>query len=147
APRDLELLLLRVAGELDHLHAISERWRNRIENVRGGDEHDALEVERHVEIVVLEGVVLLGVEHLEQRGGRIAPEVHAELVDLVEHEQWIVGGRIAEVLDDAAGESADVGAAVTADLGLVADAAEREADELPSHRTRDRASERRLADS
>src|SRR5207244_4257911 len=49
--------------------------------------------------------------------------------------------------DDLAGERADVGAAMTADLGLVSDAAERQAHELTVHRARNRLGERRLADS
>ena len=45
------------------------------------------------------------------------------------------------------GQRADVGAAVAADLGLVAHAAERDADELAAERARDRAAERGLADA
>ena len=85
APGDLELLLLGVAGQLDDLHAIAQRARNRVEHVGGGDEHHLRQIERHAEIVVAEGRVLLGIEHFEQRGRRIAVEAGAELVDLVEH--------------------------------------------------------------
>ena len=46
-----------------------------------------------VEVVVAEGVVLLRVEHLEQRRGRIAAEVGAHLVDLVEHEHRVAASR------------------------------------------------------
>ena len=45
------------------------------------------------------------------------------------------------------GIDADVGPAVAADLGLVADAAERDPHELAVHRARDRLAERRLADA
>ena len=113
--------------------------------VGGGDEQHLREVERHVEVVVDEGVVLLGVEHLEQRRRGIAAEVGAELVDLVEHEDRVVRAGVAQALDDAAGQRADVGAAVAADLRLVAHAAERDADELAAHGARDRAAERGLA--
>ena len=57
----------------------------------------------------------------------------AELVDLVEHHHRVPCPGAADALDDVAGQRADIGAAVTADLGLVMDAAERDADELPSH--------------
>ena len=50
-------------------------------------------------------------------------------------------------LDDLAGERADVGAAVAADLGLVTHAAERQAHELAVHRARDRLGQRGLADA
>ena len=49
--------------------------------------------------------------------------------------------------DDASGQRADVGAPVPADLGLVAHAAEGDADELAAERARDRLAERGLADA
>ena len=85
-----DLLLLGVSGELDDLHAVAQRRRDRVEHVRRRDEQHPRQVERHVEIVVAERGVLLGIEHLEQRRGRIAAEVHAELVDLVEHEHRVL---------------------------------------------------------
>ena len=92
---DLELLLLGVAGELDHLHAVAQRRRDRLELVRGGDEEDPREVERQVEVVVAEGGVLLGVEHLEHRARRVAAEVGAHLVDLVDHQDRVVRAGVA----------------------------------------------------
>ena len=94
------------------------------------------EVERDLEVVVGERVVLLGVEHLEQRRRGIAAEVVPDLVDLVEHEDRVVRPGLLHALDDPAGQRADVGAAVAADLGLVVHAAERDADELAAERAR-----------
>ena len=95
--------------------------------------------------MVGEGAVLLGVEHLEQRAGRVAVVVGAELVHLVEHEERVARAGAADAADDAAGQGADVGAAMPADLGLVAHAAERLAHELAPERARDRTAERGLA--
>ena len=105
------------------------------------------QVERHLQVVVLEAEVLLRVEHLEQGRGRVAPEVHADLVDLVEHEHGVVRAAGLDALDDPARERADVGAPVAADLRLVVDAAEAHARELAAHRLGDRLAERRLADA
>ncbi len=105
------------------------------------------EVERQIEVVVAEAVVLLGVEHLEHRARRVAAEVGAHLVDLVDHQQRVVGAGVAQRPDDRAGQRADVGAPVAADLGLVADAADAERSNLPAQRARDRAPERCLADA
>ena len=91
--------------------------------------------------------VLLGVEHLEHRRARVAAEVRAHLVDLVDHEQRVVGARVAQGPDDRAGHRADVRAPVAADLGLVAHAADADALEAAPERARDRASERGLADA
>ena len=90
---DLELLLLGVAGELDHLHPVAQRPGDRVQRVGGGHERHRRQVERQVQVVVAERVVLLGVEHLEHRARRIAAEVRAHLVDLVDHQQRVVGAR------------------------------------------------------
>ena len=137
----------RVAGEADDLHAVEERRLDRLEHVGGGDEHHLRQVVRDAEVVIDEAEVLLRIEHLEQRRRRIAAEVGADLVDLVEHEDRIARPRLADPLDDAAGQRADVGAAMAADLGLVAHAAERDAHELAAERAGDRAAERGLADA
>ena len=81
------------------------------------------QIERHVQVVIGERVVLRGVEDLEQRARRIALERHAELVDLVEQEHGVLRAGLLHPLDDAAGHRADVRAPVTADVGLVARAA------------------------
>ena len=48
-----------------------------------------------VEVVVAEGRVLLRIEHLEQRGSRVALEAAPELVDLVEHQHGIARAGLA----------------------------------------------------
>ena len=134
---DVELLELRVAGELDDLHPVLERERDAAERVRGRDEHHVREVVVEVEVVVVERGVLLGIEHLEERRRRVAPEVARHLVDLVEEEDRVVRADLAQRLDDPAGEGADVRAPVAADLRLVADAAEAQPDELAARGARD----------
>ncbi|GJD96834.1 hypothetical protein OCOJLMKI_4060 [Methylobacterium iners] len=97
--------------------------------------------------MVVEGRVLLGVQHLEERRRRIAAEIHPHLVDLVEQDEWVRGLRLAHRLHDLARHRADIGPAVTADLGLVAHAAERHPHELATRRLSDRLAERGLADA
>ena len=145
-PGDLDLLLLGVAGELEHFHAVAERLRDRVQHVGRADEHHVRQVVLDVEVVIQERVVLFGVEHFEQRRRRVAAEVHRHLVDFVEQEHRVHRAGLLHHLDDLAGERADVGAAVAADLRLVADAAERQPHELAVHGARDRLGERRLAD-
>ena len=89
ALRDPELLLLGVARERDHVHAVEQRPRDRVERVRGADEERLREVERQIEVVVAERRVLLRVEHLEHRARRVAAPVVAHLVDLVDQHQRI----------------------------------------------------------
>ena len=144
---DLHLLLLGVAREVQDLHPVAQRGRDGFQRVRGRDEHHLREVEGHVEVVVAEVLVLLGIEDLEQRRGRVAAPVGADLVDLVEHEHRIVRLRAPDCLQDATRHRPDVGPAVAADLGFVVHAAERCARELATHGAGDRLAERGLADS
>ena len=95
--------------------------------------------------MVAEGRVLLRVEDFEEGGGGVAAEVGAELVDLVEHEDRVVGRRLANPLDDPPGHGGDVGAAVAADLGLVVHAAQADPDELAAQGLGDALAQRRLA--
>ena len=104
------------------------------------------QIERHRQIVVAEGRVLLRIEHLEQRRRRVAVEAAgAELVDLVEHHHAVARPDLAQVLDDVARQRADVGAAMAADLRLVVHAAQAHAHELAPGRPRDALAERGLA--
>ena len=64
--RDPQLLELGVAGQLDYLHPVAEGRRDGVEHVGGRDEEHLGEVERNLQVVVLEGEVLLRIEHLKQ---------------------------------------------------------------------------------
>src|SRR3989454_3306437 len=100
---DVHLLVLRVTGETDDFHAVPERRDDGVLDVRRRDEDHLREVVGHFEVVIAEGVVLLGVEDLEERRARVSAEVRADLVDLVEHEHWVDFPRGLHVLEDAAG--------------------------------------------
>ena len=144
---NLHLLRLGVSRNLDDLHAVAQRRRNGVELIRGGNEEHLREIELHFKVVVLEGRVLLRVKHLEKRRRRVAAEVRAELVDLIEHEDGILCSRLLDPLRNSTRERTDVGASVPANLRLVVQATEAHAHELAAHRTSDRLAERRLTNS
>ena len=54
------LLLLRIAGDLDDLHAIAQRRHDRIQYVGRRDEQHPRQVERHIQIVIAEVVFCSG---------------------------------------------------------------------------------------
>ena len=62
---DVELLAFRVSGQPNDLHAVEQRSRN-VHGVRGADEEHVGKIVVHLEIVIVERVVLLRVEHLQQ---------------------------------------------------------------------------------
>jgi hypothetical protein len=136
AARDLQFLLLGIAGQLDDFHAVAQRPGNGVEHVRGADEQDLRQVEGNAKIVVAKAVVLLGVEHFEQRGKRIALIAGRQLVDFVQHEHRIAPAGLSHGLRNVAGQRADVGAPVSADFRFVMHTAETYAAELESQRLR-----------
>src|SRR5690606_6057219 len=136
-PCDLQLFVGRVAGKADDLHAVAERAGYRVEHIGGGDEDHPAQIERHAEIIVPERAVLLGIKHFEQGGGRVTVDASAELVDLVEHQHAVARPCLSNGLNDVARQSADVGATVAADFGLIMHATAADALELAAHGTRD----------
>src|SRR5437588_771312 len=98
------------------------------------------------EIVVAEGRILLGVEHFQKRRGRVALDAATELVDLVQHHHALAAAGAADALQDIAGQGADIGAAMAADLGLVMHPTEADADEFTPRGARDALPQRGLAD-
>ncbi len=95
--------------------------------------------------MIVEGVVLLRVEHLQQRAGGVAAEVGGHLVHLVEQEDRVGAAAALHVLDDLARHRPDVRPPVAADLGLVAHAAQRDAHEGAPRGPGDAAAQRGLA--
>src|SRR3546814_2357356 len=67
------------SSDLDDLHAVEQRLRHP-QRVRRGREHHIRQVVVDLEVVILEAVVLLRIEHLEQCRRRVAAVVLAELV-------------------------------------------------------------------
>ncbi len=147
APDD-DLFVLGVAVEPHDLHAVEQRAGDCLGHVCRRDEHDVGQVELDLEVVVAERVVLRRVEHFEQgRSGIARPTASGQLVDLVEQHDRVHGSRLGDRSHEPSRLCADVRAAVAADLGLVAYAAQRDTNEATAHCARDRLAERRLADA
>ena len=143
---DLHFLILGIALQPDDLHAVEQRLRQ-VQRVGRGHEHHVGQIDVDFQIMVLELAVLLGVEHLQQRRGRVSPEVLAQLVDLVEQEERVHRAGLFQVRHDLARQRADIGAAMTANFRFVAHAAQRLAHEFAPRGLGDRATERGLADA
>src|ERR1700744_3030196 len=105
-----------VSRESYRFHAIEKWRRNGIQGVRGGDEEDFAKINWNVHIVIVETVVLFWVQYLQHGSRGIAVEVvAADLVDLVEQEDWIGHADLLQPTDDQAWHSSDVGSPVAAD--------------------------------
>src|SRR5437867_7060685 len=139
---DAQLLFFRVSRDFDDFHPVLEGREDRIDEVRGGDEHHLGQVKRHPQIVIAEGMVLLRVQDLEKGGRRIPTKVHAYLVHFVHHEDRVVGAGLFDPLEDASGQCADIGATVASDFGLIADSTQADAYEFAPQRPGNRLAER-----
>src|SRR5258708_6060754 len=74
-------------------------------------------------------------------------EVGGHFVDFIENENRVYRAGLLHHLDDLAGERADIGAAMTANFGFIAHAAERHANEFAAGGVTDGHGERGLADA
>src|SRR6185437_7893829 len=88
--------------------------------------------------------VLRWIENLEQRRRWIALIRHAELVHLVQQKDRIPGSSLLHPLQNSTRHRADVGATVSANIGLVARAAQRDAHVFAAERVSDRLRDGRL---
>ena len=131
---DDQLLFFDISRELDHFEPVKQGRRDGHQGVGGGDEHYLGEIEIQFKIMVGEGMVLFRVEHFQQRRGGVAAKILAELVDLIQHEEWVGGPGAFHGLYDSSGQRADVRAAVAADFGFIPHPAQRDAHELAPER-------------
>ena len=69
---DGELLLGHVARDVDDLHAVPQRVGDGVQHVGRAQEEHLGQVHRHIQIVIHEAGVLLGVQHLQQRRRGVA---------------------------------------------------------------------------
>ena len=147
-PCDLHLLLRDISAELNYLHSVEQRSWYGVQVVCRGNEHNVREVIVEVEVVVVEGIVLLRVEHLEQCRRRVSVDGCLRyLVDFVEDEHRIAGARLLYALYDTSRHGTDVSPAVSAYLRLVVQSSERYAHILSLQRLGDALSERSLSHS
>ena len=134
-PRDRDLLVGRVAGEGDDLHPVLQRRRDRVGDVGRRDEHDLARGRTR-----RRGSGRRTSGSAPDRAPRAAPRPDRRgnpsdiLSTSSRRKTGLTRPRLLHHLDDLARERADVGAPVTADLRLVAHAAERQAHELAVQR-------------
>ena len=63
---DVQLFAVAVTGELDDLHSVAERHRDRPELVRGRDKENLRKIERKIEVIIAKRAVLRRIENFEQ---------------------------------------------------------------------------------
>ena len=130
---DVQFFIFGIAGETNHFHTVQQRRRN-VHGVGSRHEHHVAEIVIHFQIVVVKGHVLFRIQHLKQRGSRVAAHVGRHFVDLVQQEQRVFDPHFRHFLDQFARHRANVGPTMTADFRFIAHAAKRHTNVFPSGR-------------
>ena len=115
----ISFLLQYVARYLNQLHTVEQGLDTLLRSLARGNEHHLGQVVVDVEEIVVESIVLFRVEHLSRGRFRVALEVILTLSISSRNEHGIRSSRLLQVLNDAAGHGADVGASVSANLSFV----------------------------
>ena len=132
---DFELLIRGIPQQFDDLQTVPQGGRDRLQHVGGGNEHDVAQIKGDIQIMIRKRKILLRIEDLKQRGRGIAPEIAAELVDFIEHEDGVVGLGPADALDNAAGQGPDISPPMPPDLRLVPHTAQGNPDKFTAQGT------------
>ncbi len=97
--------------------------------------------------MIIERMVLLGIQNLQQCRGGITAVIHPDLVDFVEQKQWIANPGLGQLLEDFSRQGAYVGASMPANLRLVTHPAQGHAHEAAVGRTGNALTERGLSNA
>src|SRR5215469_7176655 len=88
--RDGQFFLIGIAGELNNFHTVSQCRRDRIKQVSRANKENVGEIKGNIQIVITECMILFGIQHFEQRGGRIATKISSNLIYFIKDENRIV---------------------------------------------------------
>src|SRR3954462_10137731 len=84
-PGNFNFLLYCIATQLDYFKAVTKGRLNILDIVGCSYKQYLTQVIFQFKIVIIETIVLLGVKHFKQGGGRIAPKVAAHFIDLIQY--------------------------------------------------------------
>ena len=98
--RNVQLLQFCVSRNSDNFHTVLKGARNPIQHISRSNEHHLGKIIIQVEIMIVEGKVLLRIQHLEKRRGGISPKVRRHFVDLIHQEDRIARAGFLHGLDN-----------------------------------------------
>ena len=126
---NMHFFIFRVARQPNHFHTVEQcRWN--VQRIAGCHEHHVRQVEVDFDIVILECMILLGVEHFQKARRRVATEIRTHFVDLIEQEQGVTHAHLGHVLQNLARHRTDIGAAMATNFSFIAHATQRHAHKL-----------------
>jgi len=86
---DFHLFFHDITTHFDQLHTIQQRLGNRVQVIGSRDKHNFAQVIIYIQIIIMESIVLLRVQHLKQSGSWISLEIIRYLVNLVKNKHGV----------------------------------------------------------
>ena len=77
------------------------------------------EIERQIQVIIPERVILRRIEHFKQGRRRIAAKIPPQFIHLIQHEHWIVHACPPHRLNDAPRHGSDIRAAMPAQFRFI----------------------------
>ena len=127
---DHQLLLITVGAEFDDLHAVQKGPGYGIQRIGGSDEHHVGKVKGYLQVMVPIGMVLLGIQNLQQRGAGITPIVGPHFVNFVQQQHRVGGACLGHGRHNPSGHGAHIGLAVPPNIRLIMDTTQRNPNHL-----------------
>ena len=128
---DHQLLFIRIRAQLNDLHTVQQRPRDRIQGIRGGDKQHIGKVKGDLNVVIPVGAVLFPVQHLQQGRTGIPPIVGTHFINLVQQDHRVGCSCLGHSGHNPAGHSAHISFSVAADVRLIMNAAQRNTNHFP----------------
>src|ERR1051326_3732489 len=144
---DLQFLRFGIARQFNHLKTIAQRRVNRFQPIGRGNKQNARQIERNVQIVIREGIVLRRVKNLEQCRRRITAKISSNLVQFVQQNNRVPAFDTAQSLDDPARQGTNVRSSMPANFRFITHTAQRDARKFSAQRISDAAPKRSFADT
>ena len=108
-----------ITGQLDHIHTIPQGAGNTAQIVGRSNEQNMAQIVRNIQEMVIEGAVLFRVQGFQQSGCGVAPEISCQFIDLVQQHQRVGTLGRDHGRNDLTRHRANIGAAMTTDLGFI----------------------------
>ena len=128
---DHQLLLITVGAEFDDLHTVQKGPGHGIQRIGGGDEHHVGKVKGNLQVMIPIGMVLLGIQDLQQCGAGVTPIVGSHFVNFVQQQHRVRGTCLGYGRHNSSGHGAHIGFAVTPDIRLIMDTTQRNPNHFP----------------
>ena len=117
--------LCDISAYLNQFHSVEQGRRDGSQIIGGSNEHDFGQIIIHIQIVVMECIVLFRVQNFQHSRRRIATMIATQLVDFIQYNNRIGRFSLHQALDNSSWHSTDVCLTMTTDFGFIMDTSQR----------------------